>query len=213
MYWIRYAFGIAVANQVRPFSCRGLQVILLFRALSSKDVFEEHYKDKTAKRLLGGKIISEDIEKMMISKLKQECGTNYTNKLEGMFVDLSKSAKFMESFKTDQSAALAGLPVDLDATVLTSAHWEGRGIVASPLPRCFPPAVQSVADQFHKYYLEKHSGRRLAWNYTKGTADIRSKFSFASGKPVTYEITVSTYQMVVLMAFNEHDSISYRLVR
>jgi hypothetical protein len=38
-----------------------------------------------AKRLLLGKSASIDAEKSMISKLKTECGSQFTNKLEGMF--------------------------------------------------------------------------------------------------------------------------------
>lgn len=191
------------------------KVIHLFRALSAKDVFEEHYKDKTAKRLLSGKIISEDVEKLMISKLKQECGTNYTNKLEGMFIDLSKSAKFMEQYKTDRAAlgASAATPgFELEATVLTSSHWEGKGILAAPMPRGIPKVADSAANDFYTYYLAKHNGRRLMWNCTKGTADLRSRFGYSTGKVVTYEITVSTYQMVLLSAFNDAASISYRYV-
>jgi len=50
-----------------------------------KDVFEAFYKKDLAKRLLLGKSASIDAEKSMISKLKTECGSQFTNKLEGMF--------------------------------------------------------------------------------------------------------------------------------
>lgn len=57
-----------------------------------KDVFEAFYKKDLAKRLLLNKSASIDAEKSMISKLKAECGSQFTNKLEGMFkdIDLSK---------------------------------------------------------------------------------------------------------------------------
>ena len=38
-----------------------------------------------ARRLLNQKSASDDDEKMMISKLKSECGWRITSKLEGMF--------------------------------------------------------------------------------------------------------------------------------
>jgi hypothetical protein len=53
--------------------------------LQGKDVFEAFYKKDLAKRLLIGKSASIDAEKSMISKLKTECGSQFTNKLEGMF--------------------------------------------------------------------------------------------------------------------------------
>ena len=36
-----------------------------------------------------------DAEKSMLSKLKQECGSSFTNKLEGMFKDIDLSKDIM----------------------------------------------------------------------------------------------------------------------
>jgi cullin-4 len=52
------------------------------RRRQGKDVFEAFYKKDLAKRLLLGKSASIDAEKSMISKLKAECGSQFTNKLE-----------------------------------------------------------------------------------------------------------------------------------
>lgn len=86
--------------------------IFFFWFMKGKDVFEAFYKKDLAKRLLLGKSASIDAEKSMISKvtifwstcftkysfsinqinrfalslqLKTECGSQFTNKLEGMF--------------------------------------------------------------------------------------------------------------------------------
>ncbi|KAJ6419597.1 hypothetical protein OIU84_029665 [Salix udensis] len=61
------------------------KVLVLFRFIQGKDVFEAFYKKDLAKRLLLGKSASIDAEKSMISKLKTECGSQLTNNLEGMF--------------------------------------------------------------------------------------------------------------------------------
>jgi len=53
--------------------------------LQGKDVFEAFYKKDLAKRLLLGRSVSIDAEKAAISKLKAECGSQFTSKLEGMF--------------------------------------------------------------------------------------------------------------------------------
>ena len=49
-----------------------------------QDVFEAFYKKDLAKRLLLGKSASSDQEKNIISKLKAECGTQLSGKLEGV---------------------------------------------------------------------------------------------------------------------------------
>lgn len=67
--------------------------------MQGKDVFEAFYKKDLAKRLLLGKSASIDAEKSMIGKLKAECGSQFTNKLEGMFKDMDLSKDIMKSFK------------------------------------------------------------------------------------------------------------------
>ena len=58
------------------------QVIVIFRFLADKDIFESFYRSYLAKRLLGGKSASDEIEKIMIAKLKGECGQQFTSKME-----------------------------------------------------------------------------------------------------------------------------------
>ena len=58
------------------------KVIVIFRFLADKDIFESFYRSYLAKRLLGGKSASDEIEKIMIAKLKGECGQQFTSKME-----------------------------------------------------------------------------------------------------------------------------------
>lgn len=52
-----------------------------------------------AKRLLLSKSASNDLEKSMVSKLKTECGSAFTSKLEGMFKDMALSTELMSQLK------------------------------------------------------------------------------------------------------------------
>ena len=63
-----------------------------------KDVFEAFYKKDLAKRLLLQRSVSNDAEKGMITKLKAECGSQFTNKLEGMFNDMELSHDIISAF-------------------------------------------------------------------------------------------------------------------
>lgn len=71
----------------------------LFRFLSDKDVFERYYKQHLSSRLLLGKSVSDEVERGMITKLKIECGYQFTSKLEGMFTDMRLLADTTSSFK------------------------------------------------------------------------------------------------------------------
>jgi cullin 4 len=93
------------------------RLLILFRFIHGKDVFEAFYKKDLAKRLLVGKSASVDAEKSMLLKLKQgltrmmslvrsitnvllivECGNIFTSKLEGMFKDMELSKDIMIAF-------------------------------------------------------------------------------------------------------------------
>lgn len=74
-------------------------VMVIFRYIDGKDVFEAFYKKDLAKRLILGKCASVEAERSMISKLRLECGHSFTNKLEGMFSDIEVSNKLLSEFK------------------------------------------------------------------------------------------------------------------
>jgi cullin 3 len=75
------------------------RTITIFRYLSEKDLFERYYKSHLAKRLLQNKSVSDDAEKGMLSKLKVECGYQFTQKLEGMFHDIKISNDLMAAYR------------------------------------------------------------------------------------------------------------------
>ena len=70
----------------------------IFRYLSDKDVFEAFYRKELSKRLLLRTSASDEAEKAMISKLRAECGTAFTFKLEGMFKDMELSRDLMQKY-------------------------------------------------------------------------------------------------------------------
>lgn len=203
--------------------------MVLFRFLQEKDVFERYYKQHLAKRLLLNKSVSDDWEKNMISKLKTECGCQFTSKLEGMFKDMTVSNTIMDEFKEHGSktdTTLAG--VDLFMRVLTTGFWPTQ----STTPKCHIPATPLAAFEcFRRFYLGKHSGRQLTLQPQLGNADLNAIFygprkdvevdkdgacssstsvvSTRTGGPRKHIIQVSTYQMVVLMLFNNQEKLSY----
>ena len=67
------------------------KVVQIFRYLQDKDIFESFYKNFFAKRLLDSRRVLEDAEKEVIKKLKEECGFNFTQRLEVMFRDITMS--------------------------------------------------------------------------------------------------------------------------
>ncbi|ORE00963.1 Cullin repeat-containing protein [Rhizopus microsporus var. microsporus] len=76
------------------------QCIFAFHHLQSKDVFEALYKKDLAKRLLLD-TTNKSGEKVMLAKMKKECGAAYTSKLEGMIRDIKQSNEMMQEFNIE----------------------------------------------------------------------------------------------------------------
>ncbi|KVH96147.1 cullin-3A-like [Cynara cardunculus var. scolymus] len=177
------------------------KVMMLFRYLQEKDVFEKYYKQHLAKRLLSGKDVSDDAERSLVLKLKTECGYQFTSKLEGMFTDMKTSQDTMQVFYTDHGADLGDGPT-LVVQVLTTGSWPTQPSVTCNLPS----ELTSLCEKFRSYYLGTHTGRRLSWQTNMGTGDVKAYFD----KGQKHELIVSTYQMCVLMLFNNADRLTYK---
>ncbi|KAJ4878119.1 Cullin-4 [Raphanus sativus] len=181
------------------------KVLVLFRFIQGKDVFEAFYKKDLAKRLLLGKSASIDAEKSMISKLKTECGSQFTNKLEGMFKDIELSKEINESFK-QSSQARTKLPsgIEMSVHVLTTGYWP----TYPPMDVKLPHELNVYQDIFKEFYLSKYSGRRLMWQNSLGHCVLKADFS--KGKK---ELAVSLFQAVVLMLFNDAMKLSFEDIK
>lgn len=64
------------------------RAIQIFKYINDKDVFQKFYAKMLAKRLIYTQYLSLDMEEMMINKLKQACGYEFTSKLHRMFTDI-----------------------------------------------------------------------------------------------------------------------------
>jgi cullin-4 len=188
-----------------------LAVLDLFRHIQSKDVFEAFYRQDLAKRLLLNKSSSIDAERSFVSKLKAECGSGYTSKMEGMFKDIELSKDVMSNY----TAHLSGLEnsanaatgncdashiLDMDVQVLTTGYWP----VHPQYPDIILPKIMlSKRDEFDAFYKSKYQGRRIAWQNGIGSCILKANFPKLDGPR---ELNVSLCQALVLMCFNLDDS-------
>ncbi|KAF5944755.1 hypothetical protein HYC85_018832 [Camellia sinensis] len=181
------------------------KVLVLFRFIQGKDVFEAFYKKDLAKRLLLGKSASIDAEKSMISKLKTECGSQFTNKLEGMFKDIELSKEINDSFK-QSSQARTKLPsgIEMSVHVLTTGYWP----TYPPMDVRLPHELNVYQDIFKEFYLSKYSGRRLMWQNSLGHCVLKAEFP--KGRK---ELAVSLFQTVVVMLFNDAQNLSFQDIK
>ncbi|KAI8235772.1 Cullin-4B [Colletotrichum sp. SAR 10_96] len=171
------------------------QALELFRFIEGKDAFEAFYKKDLARRLLMGRSASQDAERNMLRKLREECGTNFTHNLEQMFKDVEVAKEEMETYKQWSEGTGAGkAPIDLSVMILSAAAWPTYPDVRVNLP----DDVAKQIERFDQYYKNKHTGRLLHWKHALAHCSVKAKFPKG-----TKELLVSAYQAIVLVLFNE----------
>lgn len=180
------------------------KIMIIFRFIHGKDVFEAFYKKDLAKRLLVGKSASVDAEKSMLSKLKHECGAAFTSKLEGMFKDMELSKDIMIQFKQYMQNQSDPSNIELTVNILTMGYWPSY----TPMEVHLPTEMVKLQEVFKLFYLGKHSGRKLQWQPTLGHAVLKAEFK--EGKK---EVQVSLFQTLVLLMFNEGEEFSIEEIR
>lgn len=161
------------------------EIILIFRFLADKDVFEGYYKSSLAKRLLYNKSISDDAEKGMVHKLKSECGCQYTQRIEVMMKDMHTSEETNREFRGHPYYRRSA--IDLSVKVLTTGNWPND---SAPSACTLPKELVACKNLFTEFYMNKHSGRVMTWKCNLGEADLRAIMGQNRTK---HEFVVSTY--------------------
>ncbi|XP_063964684.1 cullin-2-like [Lytechinus pictus] len=178
------------------------QCILVFRYIDDKDIFQRFYARMLAKRLIHGLSTSMDAEEAMINKLKQACGYEFTNKLHRMFTDMgvsddlnNKFARFCQEKETD-------LGINFSIYVLTTGSWPlGQSALT---PFAMSQELEKSVRMFEIFYSEKFPGRKLTWLHHLCTGELKLNYL---KKP--YIVTTTTFQMAVLLMFNNQDTVQY----
>lgn len=70
----------------------------VFKYVEDKDVFQKFYSRMLSRRLVNSTQASDEAEASMITKLKEACGFEYTNKLQRMFQDMGVSKDLEKAF-------------------------------------------------------------------------------------------------------------------
>lgn len=183
-----------------------IQIMTVFKFIEDKDVFQKFYSRMLAKRLVHTSSASDEAEVSMIGKLKEACGFEYTNKLQRMFQDIQTSKDLNTAYK--QESELKGY--DLKKAVDSQYYILGTGFwpLQPPNTAFYPPQeVVKTYEHFQKYYFEKHSGRKLTWLWQLCKGEMKA--NYVKNTKVPYTFQVSTYQMAILLLFNDSETVTY----
>uniref|UniRef100_F1RUR7 Cullin 2 n=1 Tax=Sus scrofa TaxID=9823 RepID=F1RUR7_PIG len=179
--------------------------ITVFKYIDDKDVFQKFYARMLAKRLIHGLSMSMDSEEAMINKLKQACGYEFTSKLHRMYTDMSVSADLNNKFNNfiKNQDTVIDLGISFQIYVLQAGAWPLTQAPSSTF--AIPQELEKSVQMFELFYSQHFSGRKLTWLHYLCTGEVKMNYL---GKP--YVAMVTTYQMAVLLAFNNSETVSYK---
>lgn len=180
------------------------KIVKLLAYISDKDLFAEFYRKKLSRRLLFDRSANEDHERSMLARLKQQCGAQFTSKMEGMVTDLQlakdNQTRFLEYLGNNPDKKP---PIDLTVNVLTTGFWPTYKFVELSLPG---PMAKGI-DAFKEFYELKTKHRRLTWIFTLGNCQIKANL----GKK--FDLIMTTMQAATLLLFNSEEKLTFKEVQ
>lgn len=181
------------------------QIMTVFKYIEDKDVFQKFYSRMLARRLVHSNSSSDDAETSMISKLKEACGFEYTNKLQRMFQDMQISKDLNTGFREHTKGLQSGKQtLDSSYSILGTSFWP----LTAPNTTFYPPVeIQTDLDRFTRFYKNKHEGRKLTWLWQLCKGEVKTGYCKSQKTPYTFQVSV--YQMAILLLFNDKDVQTY----
>jgi len=178
-------------------------VITIFKYVSDKDVFEKQYQRRLAMRIVNNLSTSDEAETVMMAKLQQMCGLDYTTRMMKLFTDKNLSAEIAEQYRNHQEGKKG--QVDFGIVALSKNHW--------PFEResdsfALPGKLEQSMKQFTSFYNTKYSGRKLELLLSKSKGEV-----ICNSLQRKYTFVVTTAQMAVLLCFNSVDHIRFGQLR
>ena len=94
--------------------------------------------------------------------------------------------------------------MDLTVNILTMGYWP----TYVPNEVTLPAQMVNFQETFKKFYLGKHSGRKLQWQPSLGLCVVKAEFAQAAK-----ELQVSLFQTLVLLLFNSADEMPFEEIK
>ncbi|VDO98059.1 unnamed protein product [Soboliphyme baturini] len=186
--------------------------IVVFRYIEDKDVFQKFYSRMLAQRLIHSLSVSMYAEESMIGKLKHVCGYEFTSKFQRMFTDVGVSKELTGRFLNMLEDKNETLDVGFQVLVLQVGFVFalcGRPCLAFMFSLFTGRCLAAVRTHESRLSIREYgklvwlhlTGRKITWLYNLSTADLKLNYL-----PRSYTVTVTLYQLSVLLHFNDGDT-------
>jgi cullin 1 len=94
--------------------------------------------------------------------------------------------------------------IDAYYQILGTGFWPLQPPATPFVP---PQDIVRTYERFQSFYNNKHGGRKLTWLWHLCKGEIKANYIKMGKVPYTFQ--VSTYQMAILLMFNDSETVSY----
>lgn len=156
--------------------------------------------------LIHDQSVNMELEEVMINKLKQACGYEFTNKLHRMYTDVGISMDLNNKFNQYLKNQNNELHINLAIKILQAGAWPLGPQTA--IPFAVPQEFEKPIRDFETFYNMKFSGRKLSWLHHLCHGELKVSLAKKS-----YLITMQTYQMAMLLLFESCDTLTCKDIK
>ena len=93
---------------------------------------------------------------------------------------------------------------NLDVMVLSQGSWP----TYPDVPVRLPASMTATLNDYQTHYIKAHKGRNLMWRHTLAQCQIKAQFEEGDK-----ELSVSLFQGLVLLLFNDADKLTYEQIQ
>ena len=181
-------------------------IAMLYGYIRDKDRFQYIYKHHLNSRLLPlttNTSFSRSMqnEMRMMSLLKSQHRSYWTTKIEHMLLEINESKSYFQ-----RDSEMKSNEMEIDLRICGRKWWSDKALVTNCTNWILPKDLMGIYMDIEEIYLQKYKDRRkLMLQMDKGTAEMKIEFN----KHTIKTLVLSTYQMAILLLFNDKDVISF----
>lgn len=180
--------------------------VKLFRLLSEKDLFINSYKQLMSRRLLQHRS-STDVERWLVKRIKEEMGTFFTPRLDGMLRDMGTSSELSRMFKNSLEDDQWPQDLDFRPQILTMTSWPFQPPTSSDFHLQLPRELEQLKLDFETFYTRKYTERTLQWVHNLGYIEIGHQFDNSY-----HDLSMPTTLGVIFLLFERYEELTIEMI-
>ena len=174
-------------------------ICCVLKNVSWKRIFQIESENKLKTRLIKDLSLSIITEKKLLSKIRQEFGNKFIQKMKKMIEDLDESKVELEKYKINSNHK--GLPngINFNVKILSESAWVIRYSDREKIE--IPKFLKFCIDDFEKYFSNRYQNRKLVW--CLGLSKMKIQFLYLKDKYTSISTLIQLLALLLLEKYGD----------